>query len=435
MKPGGEQTEVKSTARDGHVSPIPSDDRHWRALSVWFTIEQSIATIIRRVLANDCRVLLIHRDHDRPPVAACRGGTPMRSYMLRALAIALAPLSVAVASPLAAQVKVDSQGTVQVPAMTVPVSSLLSPEAKAYVAEHVRQMQQPEMVQQKDGVPVFMAPYLARQNVLFPHKRTDAQIGGVHVLDYAPAAGIAPANRRRMLINLHGGGFAGCFPGCAELESIPVTTLGRVRVVSVDYREWPGHSFPAASEDVAAVYRALLKEYPAENIGIYGCSAGGMLTGMATAWFQVHGLPRPGAIGIFCAGMTMSGNGFGGDADFVTAPIGEGRPAPAWPPADPAKGTGLPYLAQADLKDPLVSPGVSDAVMRRFPPTLIITATRGFEYSSAVHTHSQLVRLGVDADLHVWEGLFHGFFYNADVPESREAYDVMLRFFDRHLAR
>ncbi|MFA5963469.1 MAG: alpha/beta hydrolase [Sphingomonas sp.] len=363
------------------------------------------------------------------------------AHIREALLAGLVVVSPTVAAPLAAQdatpaaIKVDENGTVQVPAMTVPVSSMLSPEAKAYVTDHLHQMQQPALLRQKDGVPVFMEPYLARQKVLFAHRRVDARIGGVHVLDYAPAAGIAPGNRNRVLINLHGGGFSGCFPGCAELESIPLTALGRIRVVSVDYREGPDHHFPAASEDVAAVYRALLKRYPAKNIGIYGCSAGGMLTGMATAWFQVHGLPRPGAIGIFCAGTTMSGFGFGGDADFTTAALGEARPAPAWPPADPGAATKLPYFAGTDPKDPLVAPGVSDAVIRQFPPTLIITASRGFEFSAAVHAHSQMVRLGVDADLHVWEGLFHGFFYNADVPESRQAYDVMVRFFDRHLGR
>jgi acetyl esterase/lipase len=354
--------------------------------------------------------------------------------------VVLVVLSASTAQPLTAQtaqppIQVDEKGTVQMPAMTVPVSSMLSPEAKAYVADHLRQMQQPALLQQKDGVPVFMEPYLARQKLLFRHTRLDTMIGGIHVFDYAPTAGVGAANRNRVLINLHGGGFAGCFPGCAELESIPLTVLGRVRVVSVDYRQGPAHRAPAASEDVAAVYRALLKRYPARNIGIYGCSAGGMLTGMATAWFQKHGLPRPGAIGIFCAGTTMSGFGFGGDADFITAPIGESRPAPAWPPAEPITGSRLGYFAGADLKDPMVSPGASDAVIAKFPPTLIITASRGFEYSAAIHAHSQMVRLGVDADLHVWEGLFHGFFYNADVPESREAYNVMLRFFDRHLGR
>lgn len=334
-----------------------------------------------------------------------------------------------------APVVVDADGTVHAPAMAVPVSRLLSPQAQAYVAEHLKQMQQPELLMEKDGVPVFMQPYLASQKAQFAYERQDTSLGGVHVYDYTPKAGITSENQNRVLINLHGGGFMACFPGCAELESMPLTALGRIRVVAVDYRQAPQHHFPAASEDVAAVYRELLKTYPAENIGIYGCSAGGMLTAMSVAWFQAHDLPRPGAIGVFCAGSTLSAAGFGGDADYVNGPIGDARPPAPWPgPADPDR-TLLPYLVGTDPKDPLVAPAVSDAVMREFPPTLIITGTRGFELSSAVYTHTQLVRLGVDAELHVWEGLFHGFFYNADIPESRQAYDVMLRFFDRRLGR
>jgi acetyl esterase/lipase len=96
---------------------------------------------------------------------------------------------------------------------------------------------------------------------------------------------------------------------------------------------------------------------------------------------------------------------------------------------------GLPYFANADVKDPLVSPAVSLDVLSKFPPTLIITATRGMELSSAVYSHSRLVKAGVDAELHVWDGMFHGFFYNPDVPESRDCYDVIVKFFDRHLAK
>jgi acetyl esterase/lipase len=115
-------------------------------------------------------------------------------------------------------------------------------------------------------------------------------------------------------------------------------------------------------------------------------------------------------------------------------PLGEGRappPALSSPPQRPA----LEYLANADPHDPLVAPATSAEVLSKFPPTLIITGTRGFELSSALYTHSQMVKLGVDADLHVWEGMFHGFFYNPDVPESRDCYDVIVKFFARHLGR
>ncbi|HEY5412352.1 MAG TPA: alpha/beta hydrolase fold domain-containing protein, partial [Caulobacteraceae bacterium] len=221
--------------------------------------------------------------------------------MVSATALALvctAPVTVHAQDPAARPaVRIDDDGTVHAPAMTVPPSSFLSPEGKAYLAQHLKDMQHPDVVAQKDGVPGFMQGYLARQKVLFPVARQDTTIAGVHAFVYTPRSGVAVRNRRRVLIDLHGGGFSGCFPGCAELESIPVAALGRIEVISLDYREGPKFRFPAASEDVAAVYRQLLKRYPAANIGIYGCSAGGMLTAMSVAWFQRHDLPRPGAAG------------------------------------------------------------------------------------------------------------------------------------------
>jgi len=333
-------------------------------------------------------------------------------------------------------VVVDDDGTVHVPAMAVPLSSFLSPEARAYVTQHLKDMQNPAAVAQVDGIPRFMRGYIDRQRALYAVVREDTRIAGVHAYTYTPKGGTAAAGR--VLINLHGGGFTACWPACAELESIPIAALAKVRVISLDYRQAPTYKHPAASEDVAAVYAWLLKDHAAEDIGIYGCSAGGMLTAMSVAWFQKHGLPRPGAVGILCAGAgSPTGAGFGGDAAYTTAAIGEGRGAPPLPRAG-GRGTGgseLAYLAGTDPHDPLVAPINSPEVLGQFPPTLVISATRGFELSGALYTHTQLVKRGVEAELHVWDGLFHGFFYNPDVPESRDCYDVIVRFFDRHLGR
>ena len=296
------------------------------------------------------------------------------------------------------------------------MSTFLSPEAKAYVTQHLKDMQDPEILKQDDGVPRFMKGYLARDYALFAVDKKDDKVGGVHAFIYTPKAGIAAKNKNRVLINLHGGGFSGCWPGCAELESIPVSGLGQIKVVSVDYREGPDHKFPAASEDVASVYQELLKTYKPKNIGIYGCSAGGMQTALSVAWFQAHSLPAPGAIGIFCAG---AGGVFGGDALYTAGHLGEARMAPPSPP-NLSQRVPLGYFSGTDPKDPLVSPVSSPEVLAKFPPTLVITGTRGFEISAALYTHEQLVKAGVDTELHVWEGLFHGFFYNADVPESKD---------------
>ncbi len=140
----------------------------------------------------------------------------------------------------------------------------------------------------------------------------------------------------------------------------------------------------------------------------------------------------PGAIGILCAGAAAD---FAGDAGYTGIALGEGRTPPAPPPKGAAPKPQTGYFANADPNDPLVSPNVSPATLKQFPPTLVITTTRGFDMSSAVYTHTQLVKAGVDAELHVWEGMFHGFFYNPDVPESREVFDVIATFFDRHLGK
>jgi epsilon-lactone hydrolase len=248
-------------------------------------------------------------------------------------------------------------------------------------------------------------------------KMTPKTINGVYTEIFTPAEGVAEKNRHRVLINLHGGAFLGGARTASHLESIPYASVGRIKVISVDYRMAPEHEFPAASEDVATVYKALLQEYKPENIGIYGCSAGGLLTAQSLAWFQREGLPKPGAVAMLCAAGYFWGDGDSGH--IISAP-------------DAQKNS---YLKNADLSDPLAFPGRSDGVLAKFPPSLLITSTRDFALSSVVHTHAQLVRLGVEADLHVWEGLAHAFTFNPDFPESREAYDITVKFFDKHLGK
>lgn len=237
----------------------------------------------------------------------------------------------------------------------------------------------------------------------------------------------------RVLINLHGGGFRVGSGALQLIESLPIAATARIRVISIDYSLSPEHKFPAASEDVAAVYRELIKHFLPAQIGIYGCSSGGMLTAMSVAWFQREKLPRPGAIGIFCSGLDYSG---GGDSAYIAGPLqpylsGVKVLPPPPNPNPPAQSN--EYLGSADPRDPMVSPGYYPDRISQFPPTLIVTGTRDDAMSSAVHAHAELDRAGVQTELHVWEGMWHGFFFNVDLPESQEMYKVTSRFFNAHL--
>jgi acetyl esterase/lipase len=237
--------------------------------------------------------------------------------------------------------------------------------------------------------------------------------------------GVARGNEKRVLLNLHGGGFGVGWLTMSRLESIPIASVGRIKVISINYRMSPLYTFPAASEDAAAAYRELLKTYTPKNIGIYGCSAGGLLTAETVAWLQKEKLPLPAAIGIFCAGAAYWADGDSGA--FTRAMVGNA----SWNGAS----NELPYFKNTNLNDPLAFPARSPQVMAKFPPTLLISATRDVALSAAAYTHSVLVDQGVDAQLHVWEGLGHHFFSNPDLPQSPKAYALIAKFFDRHLGK
>jgi acetyl esterase/lipase len=274
----------------------------------------------------------------------------------------------------------------------------------------------------------FLEPIRARYPVSVEHKT----IAGIYTDVVTPLDGVSPKNRHRILLNVHGGGFVSGARTAALVESIPVASIGKIKVITIDYRMGPEYRFPAASEDVAAVYAEILREYTPHHVGLYGCSAGGMLTGMSIAWFQKNRLPNPGAVGVLCASL---GQMFGGDSGSLAAPLNAMQipPAPANRPGKPAP-RGPEYLSETDPSDPLVYPINSTLLLEKFPPTLLVTSTRAFEFSSAIDSHNALVRAGVDAELHVWDGLPHAFWYNSDLPESREVYKVIAEFFDRHLA-
>ena len=99
----------------------------------------------------------------------------------------------------------------------------------------------------------------------------------------------------------------------------------------------------------------------------------------------------------------------------------------------PLKLSDMAYFKGVDETDPRVTPGLSDELLSKFPPSLVMTSTRDFCLCSAVQTHSELVKNGVDAALHVWDGLAHIFLYDPDLPESRQAYDRMIQFFNARL--
>lgn len=339
--------------------------------------------------------------------------------------VAVAALAAVCLAKAAEPLEVSPNGDTRVPAFTMPGSALASKEANDSRVEHIL-TERALKAQGKNLDEVnagLFGPRLERMLASYPVEMHKELMGGVKVTVYEPKGGISAANRNKALINLHGGGFVGCFTECGGLESVPIAALSGIRVISVDYRLAPAAKAPEASEDVAAVYREVLKHTPAKGVGIFGCSAGGSLTLQSLSYFQQQKLPRPAAAGIYCAG-----GSFGGDSTILGGMLGDGDAPPVVPrPVATVPAAG--YSRGVPLDDPVAYPVGHPEVLAKFPPTLVVVGTRDFALSSAVVLHSQLVANGVDARLHVWEGGRHAFFYDSRMPESKQAYRVMTRFF------
>jgi acetyl esterase/lipase len=339
-----------------------------------------------------------------------------------AMKLTLVLLAVVVATSATAQM-------VNVPAMELPPSTILSADARKVILRQ-QAIRPPAFGTDIAAARAYWGRYnddrLAEMRADFQTIERRETIGGVPADIVMPAKAAGNRNDHRILINVHGGAFMWGSGSGALVEAIPIAATMGITVTTVDYRLAPEYRYPAASQDVAAVYAALLKRYRPENIGIYGCSAGGIITAQSVAWMMHKGLPRPGAIGTFCG----TGAAYAGDSAYLSDPVTAGKPMPR----DPLPATlTTPYMTGVPADDPSAYPLGSDSVMATFPPVLQLAGSRDFAASILTFQHRRLTALGIDSELQIFDGLGHVFFVWPDMPESTEAYRIIASFFDRHL--
>jgi acetyl esterase/lipase len=179
-------------------------------------------------------------------------------------------------------------------------------------------------------------------------------------------------------------------------------------------------------EDTIAVYKELLKTYEARNIGMYGTSAGAILTAEVAVRLKELGLPLPAALGVF------SGMGDLGRMGDSWAMYGlNGLSGHLDPPGK--KGHEPDYIGNTDPQDPVLSPVFAD--LRGTPPVLLITGRRDFMLSGTTILHRSYLRARVDAKLVVFEALPHGFWDEPSLPENKEALQLLADFFDKSLGK
>jgi monoterpene epsilon-lactone hydrolase len=318
-----------------------------------------------------------------------------------------------------------ADGSVVLERRVIPIPTTVSPQAQLVMATpfglpgQSRPASVAEWKSYIASLEVLMKRLEAQASALYPMKAERSTLAGVKIITLEPPE-IPPENAAKMLINMHGGAFI--LGADNALEALSIAAAARMRVTVVDYRMPPDHAFPAALEDGVAVYRALLDRYSPANIGIFGASAGGNLTCTVVLRLRELGLPLPAAIAVSTPGADLAKFG-----DSWRTNDGLDRVL-----TDSVIATDI-YANGQDLENPLLSPVYAD-YSKAFPPSLLLTGTRDMLLSSTVRLHRAMRRGGADADLHVFEGMWHGLPTSFDLPEHAEYKELIVRFFGRWLA-
>ena len=320
----------------------------------------------------------------------------------------------------------------ELPAKSIPVPETVSPQIQKQIAAPLTPTwnvipSTPEgwKEQVKAGYDATMKALPALREALGV-KVEPMTIGGVKAYLVTPAQ-IPPENRNRLLVHVHGGCFVS-FPGESGTgEAIYMAGFGKFKVISVDYRMPPDHPYPAALDDAMAVWKAAVKMAKPKNMAIFGSSAGGNLTLAMVLRAKQEKLPLPGAIapGTPMSDLTGAGDSFQTNAMLDNVLVAYG--------ASCDKRAAL-YTNGRDLKDPLLSPVYGD--LHGFPPAILTTGTRDLLLSNTVRVHRKLRQAGVESTLQVFEAQSHAQYYrDVSAPETKEAFEEIARFFNKHLGR
>jgi acetyl esterase/lipase len=226
------------------------------------------------------------------------------------------------------------------------------------------------------------------------------------------------------VLYLHGGAYAvGSFRNYGHF-TWRIAQAARARLLAIDYRLAPEHTYPAALDDALAGYRWLLTQgFSPQRLLIAGDSAGGGLTLALLLKLREEGAALPAAA-VAISPWT--------DLALTGASLRTNAERDAMVVADEVPRFAKMYIGTADPRDPYVSPLYGDP--HGLPPTLIQTGADEILRDDAVRMAEKMQAAGCDVDLQVWPGMPHVFQLLVPVlPEAQAAVAEIARFAGRTL--
>jgi monoterpene epsilon-lactone hydrolase len=233
----------------------------------------------------------------------------------------------------------------------------------------------------------------------------------------------ANANRERVILYLHGGGYAaGSIASHRELAA-RLSKAAEARCMVPDYRLAPENPFPAAVEDATAVYQWLLADQHCrpERMAIAGDSAGGGLTVATLVALRDRRIALPAAAACISPWVDLEVTGGTAESNANVDPLVSREVLQMF--------TRM-YLGDRDPRTPLASPLYAD--LRGLPPMLVQVGSGEVLLDDAKRLTERVRAAGGKAELEVWPDMPHVWHWCAPVlDEGQRAIEKIGEFVRR----
>ena len=228
-----------------------------------------------------------------------------------------------------------------------------------------------------------------------------------------------PVNRERVVLLLHGGGYASGSPRTHRKLAANLSRAAFARVLTPDYRLAPEHPFPAGVKDALRAYGWLLEQgISADNIVIGGDSAGGGLALSMLMALRDAGasLPRAAVLLSAWTDLTASSPSFGANKKLDVLVTRQSL-----------RSAGARYAGDRDPADPMASTLFADPA--GLPPLLLQVGGDEVLLDDSRLFAERARAAGVDATLRVIDGMWHVFQFGApEIPEAQAAMNDIAAF-------
>jgi len=255
----------------------------------------------------------------------------------------------------------------------------------------------------------------------------EKHLGGVRVLEVTPKNWV---HKDKVLVHFHGGGMYSQSPDTMMTAYVPLADEMNTKIVSVDYRLLPSWDYGILEQigDGVTVFKHLVEKqgYKASNIGMFGCSAGGIMTMGVTNRLSHEGYPLPGAI------VPQSGM-YDWTLDSDTYKTLDGQDPVASTVQYFAPIIAMARLTEDDLIDPSYSPVFDTFTGRKFPPALFQAGGREVLLSDSFRMYDKLKQAGHEAELDIHDAMPHCAHNVYYAPEAKVIRQRTADWFKEHM--